>query len=252
MADTQEIKLWEWCKTHGDYAGYLMRYPNGSYSAEAKALMNGGKTSTTYQAPIQEDSELEYLSWQMQNKEESDLSEAEAFRNCRVLADFEAFVRKYPNGEYTEKAWVVIAKLRKVKQPTTSPLSSQQRPQQTRETTNEDAGSKKCKSITDYREESKSIQAQEEKKFQESMKQRILKDLKLSIACNVVCIAMLIVGLATNRMKLAGLVLLVLGIIEVIVYYRGENDRDWSIEGENYLKLGGYLSLIGGIAFLLI
>ena len=86
----------------------------------------------------------------------------------------------------------------------------------------------------------------------ESMKQRILKDFKLSIACNVMCIAMLIVSLISNRMKLAGLILLGLGIIEVIVYYRGENDRDWSMEGENYLKLGGYLSLIGGIAFLLI
>ena len=29
MADIQETKIWEWCKTHGDYAGYLMRYPNG-------------------------------------------------------------------------------------------------------------------------------------------------------------------------------------------------------------------------------
>ena len=39
MADINEIHLWEWCKTHGDYAGYLMRYPNGSYAAEAKALL---------------------------------------------------------------------------------------------------------------------------------------------------------------------------------------------------------------------
>jgi len=37
--DIQEIKLWEWCKTHGDYAGYLMHYPDGRYASEARALL---------------------------------------------------------------------------------------------------------------------------------------------------------------------------------------------------------------------
>ena len=46
MADYQETNLWEWCKTHGDYEGYLMRYPNGSFAAEARLFMSGNNSAT--------------------------------------------------------------------------------------------------------------------------------------------------------------------------------------------------------------
>ena len=168
MADTQEIKLWEWCKTHGDYAGYLMQYPNGSFAAEAKAMMNRGNPSTTHQTPISEDTELEYLAYQMRNKEEIELNEAEAFRNCRTLKDFEAFVKKYPNGEFTDKAWVVIGKLRTETQPTAQSNSSNQ----VRVNAYEEVEFNKCKSIADYE---KFIQKYPYGKFKELAKARIEK-----------------------------------------------------------------------------
>lgn len=177
MADTQEIKLWEWCKTHGDYAGYLMQYPNGSFAAEAKAMMNRGNPSTTHQTFISEDTELEYLAYQMRNKEEIELNEAEAFRNCRTLKDFEAFVKKYPNGEFTDKAWVVIGKLRTATQPIAQPHLSNNTAQsnssnQVRVNAYEEVEFNKCKSIADYE---KFIQKYPHSKFKELAKARIEK-----------------------------------------------------------------------------
>jgi len=297
MADIQEIKLWEWCKTHGDYAGYLMQYPNGSFAAEAKAMMNRGNPSTTHQTSIPVDTELEYLAYQMRNKEERDLIEAEAFRNCRVLEDFEAFVRKYPKGEYADKARVVIAKLRpaKVKIPESVIIE---------ELTRIENEFKKCKSIEDYerfiikypiekyqaqaRAKIEKLKAEQEawrkkRSDEEELEkcktiedfERFIethpgsqslkaaqnnigalqiepKQLTMTLICNFLSIAAIIVGLVINKVRFIGLVLLILGLFELVAYFFVSEEKRQFYKGQTYLVLSGLICFIGGIVFLLI
>lgn len=164
MADYQETNLWEWCKTHGDYEGYLMHYPNGSYAAEARSLMDGGegKQSTSEKKPniVKADPKF-VLSFLI----EQEKKELDAFNNCHSIADYEEYVKKYPFGTYTPKAKELISKLRSV-----SPNSSNSVIEQ--ELGRIDTAYKKCKSIQDYE---KFILTCPNEKYKEQAKERIEK-----------------------------------------------------------------------------
>ena len=142
MTDLQENNIWEWCKTHGDYAGYLMRYPHGIYAAEAKSLMDKGisKQSTSEKKPNTVKADPKFV---MSFLIEQEKKELEAFNNCHSAADYEEYVKKYPFGTYTSKAKELILKLQNI-----SPSSSNGGIEQGLERI--DAVFKKCKSIQDY------------------------------------------------------------------------------------------------------
>lgn len=164
MADIQETKIWEWCKTHGDYAGYLMRYPNGIYAAEAKSLMNAGDvTKSAYEKkpnPVKADPKF-VMSYLIEHEKK----ELEEFNSCHSVSDYEEYVKKYPFGTYTAKAKELILKLR-----TVSPSSSNSFIEQ--ELGRIDAAFKKCKSIQDYE---KFISTCSNEKYKEQARARIEK-----------------------------------------------------------------------------
>lgn len=270
MADTQEIKLWEWCKTHGDYAGYLMQYPNGSFAAEANMLINGNNGSTQINAS-------------------SYGSEQDEYNNCILLSEFYAFVKKYPNGEYTTKAKTVIS----TKQILTScgfapseegdfkacqvakeykrflekyPMGrySKQAKEKyeqikarneawDRDRKDEDK-LRECETIEDY---SKYLETHQGK-FAKMAENHIgaLKNEKwqliLVIILNIIGIAAVITGLIMNKTNIVGFVLLGLGFIELVAHFVIPFEKRVLTKGDNYLQLSGYLSLISGIVFLLI
>lgn len=164
MADIQETKLWEWCKTHGDYAGYLMRYPNGIYATEAKSLMNAGdvtkSASEKKQNPVKADPKF-VMSYLIEHEKK----ELEEFNSCHSVSDYEEYVKKYPFGTYTSKAKELILKLR-----TVSPSSSYSVIEQ--ELDRIDAEFKKCKSLEDYE---KFILMCSNEKYKEQARARIEK-----------------------------------------------------------------------------
>lgn len=142
MADLQETKLWEWCKTHGDYAGYLMRYPNGIYSAEAKALMNEGNAtqSASEKKPNTVKADPKFVMSYLIEHEKKELDE---FNSCHTVSDYEDYVKKYPYGRYTSKAKELILKLRTITPSMPNSVIEQ-------ELDRIDAEFRKCKSIKDY------------------------------------------------------------------------------------------------------
>lgn len=142
MADLQETKLWEWCKTHGDYAGYLMRYPNGIYSAEAKALMNEGNAtqSASEKKPNTVKADPKFVMSYLIEHEKKELDE---FKSCHTVSDYEDYVKKYPYGRYTSKAKELILKLRTITPSMPNSVIEQ-------ELDRIDAEFRKCKSIKDY------------------------------------------------------------------------------------------------------
>lgn len=142
MADYQETNLWEWCKTHGDYEGYLMRYPNGIYAADAKSLMDRGdvRKGTTEKKPDTVKADPKFVLSFLFEQEKKEL---DAFNNCHTVADYEEYVKKYPFGTYTSKAKELILKLQ-----TISPSSSDGGLERGLERI--ETALKKCKSIQDY------------------------------------------------------------------------------------------------------
>lgn len=142
MADIQETKIWEWCKTHGDYAGYLMRYPNGIYSAEAKALMNEGNAtqSASEKKPNTVKADPKFVMSYLIEHEKKELDE---FNSCHTVSDYEDYVKKYPYGRYTSKAKELILKLRTITPSMPNSVIEQ-------ELDRIDAEFRKCKSIKDY------------------------------------------------------------------------------------------------------
>ena len=60
------------------------------------------------------------------------------------------------------------------------------------------------------------------------------------------------IGLALNKMIIAGTVILGLGLIELFAHFVMPFDRRALTKGDNYLQLSGYLMLVGGLAFMLV
>lgn len=274
MADINEIKLWEWCKTHGDYEGYLMRYPNGSFATEARLFMSGNSSAT-------KPNNISYR------------SEREEYENCKLLSDFYAFIKKYPNGEFTTRAQTTIKTKHLTCKLGYEPIMGRE----------EECDFKACQVTSEfekylekypygvYREQAKAkysqLKAQEDawkkdrkdedefrecetlddySKFVETHQGKWArqaehyvgalksepKQIIMQIVCSMIGIASVAIGLALNKMIIAGAVLLGLGLIELFAHFVMPFDRRTLAKGDNYLQLSGYLMLVGGLVFMLV
>lgn len=225
MAEIQETKLWEWCKTHGDYTGYLMQYPNGQYALEAKMLING-------------DGIKEYSNNNIEN-------EKTEFNNCKLITEFLAFIKKYPYGEYSTLAKDII-------QTKTSYKASALLLSITGK--EEDFDFEHCHEKNEYERFLSTYPKGKHKTQAEKRINALTKEpsqLILLFICNILGIASLIIGLSINKIILSGLVLLGLGLFELFAHFKLPFMLHALTTGDNYLQLSGYLSVIGGIIFLL-
>lgn len=274
MTDLQETNLWEWCKTHGDYAGYLMRYPNGSFAAEARTLMNDDNPS-------------------LQPTDISRGVEKEDYENCKLLSEFYAFIKKYPNGDFHDRAQNVI----RTKQITTKcglgPITGKEeecdfkacqvaseykkflekypsgiykeqarvkyeqlinRDEAWRKDRKDEDELKECETIEDYRNYVETHQGKWAKYAEDYIRalQSEPKQILLQIVCCIIGIISVVVGLSLNRIIIAGAVLLGLGLIELFVHFVMPFDRRTLTKGDNYLQFCGYLMSVGGLVFMLI
>lgn len=278
-----EIKLWEWCKTHGDYAGYLMRYPNGQYASDARMLMNKASSPSTG---------LNHQnSTQLNGSDEFD-----DFLKCETISDYSKYIIKYPRGALTPLASQLIQELGSQK-PSTQHLKYDS------SSMFEEKDFKACKTISDYekfldrhpcskyeaqaREKVKKLKADQEawlkkrKDEDEYLACKTIEDytkyiethdgtfkiqaenhigalknepwqLVMLFVCNILAIATIIICLSLNHVKVLGMILLGLGLVELISHFVIPFAKRSITNGDNYLQLSGYLSIIGSLIFLLI
>lgn len=256
MADIKEKELWDWCKSHDDYEVYLMRYPNGNYATEAKALLNSDEKDEYENCALVSDyfSFLErYPNGEYSTRARTVIrskgyyggvilgqEEYADFKGCGTERDYRRYLEKYPNGRYRSQAELKCEEYKASHDAWVKEKINE-----------EELG--KCETIGDYE---RYIQCHEGRCARIAMNYYgALKNepwqLILSFICNIMGVAGVVVGLVLNKVVVAGLVLLGIGLIELVCHFVVPFEYRALAKGDNYLQLSGYLSVIGGIIFLL-
>lgn len=257
MADVNEIQLWEWCKTHGDYAGYLMRYPNGIFAAEAKSFIKGENPSTSELSTITEQPEEDYArmcvvgknnklgeTFDIDSSSETE-DETKEFQAIRSTEDYKAFLKKYPNSKYAVTIREIIKKREAREREREDQEKARREAWKKERTDKEDL--QKCKTIEDYQRfiethpGSKSLK--DAQTHLDALKAEPVQ-LTLFLLCNLLSIATVIIGLYINNIKFIGVALIVCGVLEGIVYLA-------SVEKWKHYESNGYLTFSAFFLFII-